>query len=587
MRTLISYPALTLVAGVVILVALAAWWGTGITPASAQPQNAPNMQDPPPTTPPPVLSPARPDQPTSKTSTFAMGTITTSYQTNLGGLAPPAENSGNGASAGRSGSTPIPTNQIANLSGYVAVTIDVTDDPSTEGLRLRLERRWLPENEEAFGETGGWMLLTENAPEGDIFDDYEVMVATSYRYRVTPVKENGDELKPWPHHDYFVRPSTYLHTASRPDGVTLHVTTSDLGPGVTQFIDIVRYDNVERTPTTGRRVIFRTQPPDLFATYKDLNVTKGRVYYYTMDLYQQLTPTSPIVKVDFNIQPLAVMAGITPPTAPGAPIVNKHVDGKTSVVWTLPVHHNRQALSYSVERKRIKPIGGGFKNVGVTTGVTLTNIEDAPAHHVFEYRVVPVTMDFRRGSNVSVTMADERLAEFSCKVLGNDSRGVIDLDIYKDLLGDPRQNTEVPRTFDLYPVSFKGEICVDYDLDRLYLERAIYYRNVEHNPCDSVAGTGCELMHLTPPDPSTLEVEQLWDVGNRPVRWGFPQWKITSFSDPKVPPGRFGMLYRVCAVPPVAHTSGILCSTWVDTGLHDSDGTPEVRTYPAAVTVYR
>ena len=259
MRKLISYPVLTLVAGIVILVALAAWWGTGITPASAQPQNAPNIQDPPPTTTPapsptpPVLSPARPDQPTTKTSTFAMGSITTSYQTNLGGLAPPAENSGNEASAGRSGSTPIPTNQIANLQGYVAVRIDVSENPS-EGLRLRLERRWLPENEEAFGETGGWMLVTENAPEGDIFDDYEVMVATSYRYRVTPVEANGNERDSWPPHDYFVRPSTYLHTASRPDGVTLHVTTSDLGPGVTQFIDIHRYDNVERTPATKRSV---------------------------------------------------------------------------------------------------------------------------------------------------------------------------------------------------------------------------------------------------------------------------------------------------------------------------------------------
>ena len=154
----------------------------------------------------------------------------------------------------------------------------------------------------------------------------------------------------------------------------------------------------------------------------------------------------------------------------------------------------------------------------------------------------------------------------------------------------------MPRTFDIYPAGMFGDPCITYSMRHLYLERAFYYRHAMDDACDPV-GQSCTLVDEEPDDIATLDKERVDDAVA--IRWGFPQWQLASLSDPLLPPGQYGIMYRACfeALTGLQNVGSDRCSNWVDTGRHfvgvtANDFTeappvkPDIRTYPEAFVHY-
>lgn len=613
-----TVPIMTVAALVVVVIAMTVWWNGGPSPTYGQ-ESGPTPSATPVPSPETPLTSIEPGEPLNSSVAASWGTVSVENIRDPDRATRQSRSaSGTSGAKGSDSSvqTPITADHIRRLSGHARVSWkpnDSTDATTT----YRVERRLVESPQR-----NKWQLQVAAQSENE-YHDFDVMPHAVYVYRVTPTTTTGELDPAYPR--VYVRPRTYLQAHGDTDGVWVIIERNH-NNSTPQYVTIKRFDHVERHESSGVTVLDKAHVPSRYEGYIDEGLEAGNIYYYTIELFYKADGSSTYRESGIVINPVAVMAGVIKPTKPNRPTVVTADDGSATISWDIK-EDNRQALAYEVQRRQLKPmIRKGYKRMGTTLNKTMT-VRGKAGYH-YQYRVVPINMNYERSGRSYVTISPTLPAP-GCEVAQTTRYDRIsDLQVFPDVTGDPLTGTETPRTFDMLSQTLFGDVCLITNPDDYYFERAFYYKHIQDDegcptetsctvlnvdavgaqaspfadPDDDLTqnqppvpdpDTGaypedavgfdtnhrcivswyedCTVTHMTV-DLDVLDVEILYD--HKPEQWGFERYRALSFSDPVLPPGRYGILYRVCSIGhnaagmPSDRRGLYPCSHWLDTGLH-------------------
>jgi hypothetical protein len=587
-----------------LFLVLAAWWGYALTPAGAQTSDDPPVVSSTPVpTPPPFFNVTMPDEPVNKTVVGEYGTYT--FRT-LGPdksiLRPTGGASGATGSSSRSATlsqTSVTNDYVDNITGHIGfIPRRLGGGTAPDGTFTTIERKAIPRGVNYPREVpayGGWQVVKEHHLYGTEFFDFDLIIGTTYDYKYShffPGKIFGTAAQTA---DYGIHTPEFLYARGHADGVQVFLRR-DEDDSSPQYATITRYDHIERRPGTGVVLCTKERITGEFVDFvDDKEIDTGTIYYYEMDLFYRPNPSSPYRMSGFIVPPVATYAGIPTVTRPNKPVINDDASRERSYIsFTLPSTYNRAALGWIVEAQFASD--GAWMPVGSTTQRLIFYHSDADtvSDNRIRHRVSPITMDKQTSATASFIGYGADANPLTCATGALATQPIIDVTMYKDILGNAEAGTQVPRTFDVYPAGLFGVPCLLYSMDALHLKRAFYYKHVLDDTC-TPSTESCNVIDEDPDDMADLTVEV---VENAVVeRWGFPQWQVASLSDRLLPAGRYGILYQACFIKmstPVREE----CSNWVDTGLHyvgvTAEGfstappvTSDIRTYPDAFVHHR
>ena len=321
--------------------------------------------------------------PGTNTVTAPWGVITTSSETNPGGIGTIRPPSGGFRSRGFAGTpTPVTTDHIDRPSGYIRVTF--TPNADHNPVAYKLERL-------VTGLAGGgviaWRTLEERTT-ATRYRDSDVAANFTYVYRITPILADDTTLVA-ERISHYAWQRVFLYGVGTTDGVRLTVRKSPNHSRTHQSVTITRYNNVELT--NGHTVLQNHTYNGEHVHIADGRATLGRVYYYHMQISWRLDADEPWQNSPMNIDPVAVKAGVSVPIRPTQTQVTIDQNNLVTVSWSVP-DDDEQALLYEVRRRPIKPINLSTSvPLGTTTRKTFKYVTDTPLTS-YEYTVVPLNM---------------------------------------------------------------------------------------------------------------------------------------------------------------------------------------------------
>ena len=463
---------------------------------------------------------------------------------------------GDGSSGRSTTATPLTDEHVTIVAGLNNVTWSM-DNPA-DAVAYRVKRSMSIQ-----GEQSPYQTLT-NSQTGLRYPDWDVMYGATYRYQVTPIAADKNELTPI-EATYTTGSSRMLYGRFNGTQVEIKVRAYALYPYRTQYMTIKEYNHVERNPAQAVIVVDKQR---LAGAVNSVTFTPtwgdGEVRYYTLELFQKRGTGSnaSYKRVPITVDPLGIRKGAAEPaSAPTQPSVTVHADGRAALAWEVN-NANRSVFAYEVKRRPLKPINQlPFAHVGTTVG---TSFNIPPATPIieppYEYKVTPIKGDATRSQMVSNAQSHPDLTTPVClNPLTAPLYVPVGL-IY--LLPDITQpiGAGTPRTFDAIVADTGAYPCGGVDPRDFFAERHFYYVHQQDDAKCPVAGTSCTLVNSKPSGTGG------WyeDLYNSEISvWGVAKFQALTFTDNDLKPGRYGIRYRVCT------TNEAKCSRWWDTGVNN------------------
>lgn len=486
--------------------------------------------------------------------------------------------------------TPLTVDLIERDHGYVHITWP--SDPSAATYRVERSLRDILTSPFA-----GSHIIADGVTETS-YSDYDTIANGRYMYNVVPIKPEGDELPPIRSYHVAKQFDFLYGVGSGENEVIIHVQSDPYQPLSDQNFSITAYDNQELQ--NGHQIVSNYVPTqDLTPVgFEVPNTQKGTILYFKVVMFHTMCPSCESLPAPFELDPIAVMVGAVPPSEPDT-LEIVEANGISTLTWSVQ-DDNKQALGYEIFRLQLKPITpepAVLLGSTIHQSFTIPAIEDDGVIH--KYQVVPIGTDYVRAVNKKGTLINPPLTPPLCIDPDNapQTREINFINLYHDImgnavLGDPNApRTEVPRTFDMFPYTRSTSPCMPLDLEDFFMERYTYHKHAQDANCTGPPGFSCNVITETAPTGladglhfrrNIAESEILYDV--RPAVYGFWKWRSTVFADNTLPPGEYGMVYRVCSI------GRQFCSYWRDTGIHkigittkpfegDPVVVPDIRTY--------